>query len=96
MPYNPAAASSTLAEYLHVPEIYEVLAAPTALTPTVHPTSGKPARQIAVGGVSGTVVLTRLDGTTVTLSEALQRMGVLNLQFVAVQSAAGTDILVGY
>jgi photosystem II stability/assembly factor-like uncharacterized protein len=57
---------------------------------------GGPARRVVVGGISGTVVLTQLDGTTITITEAMQTLlgGVIEHVCTHIQSAAGTDILV--
>jgi hypothetical protein len=83
-----------LASRLTVPVRATVVAAPTTTTDLVALLGG-PARRLVVGGISGTLVLTQRDGTTLTLSAnqlyALQ--GVVEHVCTHVQSAACTDIL---
>lgn len=59
--------------------------------------NGLPARIVIVGGISGSLLLTRLDGTVVTVPESvlLSASGILECQFTAMQSAACTDLWVG-
>ncbi|MFA4972224.1 MAG: hypothetical protein WC683_06395 [bacterium] len=59
---------------------------------------GGPAQLLVVGAISGTVVLTRVDGTEVTIPATVQTAlgGRLELQFTAFRSAAGADFLVGW
>jgi hypothetical protein len=82
---------------IQVPAFYETVASAAALTPSVRP-DGSAARRLIVGAISGTVILTRPDGVTVVMSEAQQRAlgGVIDRQFIAFQSAAGTDFGVDY
>jgi hypothetical protein len=58
----------------------------------------RPARQAVVGSVSGSIVLTRPDGTEITISAARlnKRNGIVMLEFVALKSAACTDIEVAW
>lgn len=85
---------SKLGERLDVPTKGTVVAAPTALTSLVTLLGG-PARRLIVGTISGTLVLTQLDGTTLTFSEDQLKAvnGVVNHVCTAIQSAACTGIL---
>ena len=90
----PAATLANHGESIGVPTKGTVVAAPTELTSLVTLLGG-PARRLIVGTISGTLVLTQLDGTTITLSEAhLDAVsGVVDHVCTAIQSAACTGIL---
>jgi hypothetical protein len=85
---------SKLGERIDVPTKGTVVAAPTALTSLVTLLGG-PARRLIVGTISGTLILTQLDGTTLTWSEdhLTAVSGVVDHVAVAIQSAACTGIL---
>lgn len=85
---------SKLGERLDVPTKGAVVAAPTDLTSLVTLLGG-PARRLIVGTISGTLVLTQLDGTTLTFSEAhlTAVSGVVDHVCTAIQSAACEGIL---
>jgi hypothetical protein len=82
---------------IQVPTFYETVAAAATLQATVRP-DGSAARRLIVGSISGTIILTRPDSTTVTMSEDQINAlgGVIERQFIAFQSAACTDFGVDY
>ena len=82
-----------LAQNTDIPKKGWVYAAPSTLTPLT--AIGGTARKLVVGVVSGTLILTQVDTTLLTLSEAvlLKTNGVVEHTCTAIQSAACTDIL---
>ena len=88
------ATMSDLAQGLDVPKKGTVVAAPVAATNLVTLLGG-PARRLVVGTISGTLILTQKDGTTLTLSEnqLLALQGVVDHVCTSLQSAACQDIL---
>jgi hypothetical protein len=83
-----------LAQHLDVPKKGTVVAAPTALTNLVTLLGG-PARRLIVDTISGTLILTQIDGTTITLTEnhLTALGGIVDHVCTAIQSAACTGIL---
>jgi hypothetical protein len=84
-----------LAQNVDIPKKGTVVAAPTALTDLTALLNGHPARRLIVGTISGTLILTQEDSTTLTVSEAvlLRLNGVLDHVCTHIQSAACEDIL---
>jgi hypothetical protein len=89
-----AATLSKLGQAIDVPTKGTVVAAPTELTSLVTLLGG-PARRLIVDTISGTLILTQLDGTTLTWSEAHLNAvsGVVDHVCTSIQSAACTGIL---
>lgn len=85
---------SKLSQNLDVPKKGTVVAAPTALT-DLTALLGGPARQLVIDTISGTLILTQLDGTTITLTaNHLNALGgVVQHVCTHIQSAACTGIL---
>jgi hypothetical protein len=88
------ATPTDLAQRIDIPKKGTVVAAPTSLTNLVTLLGG-PARRLIVGTISGTLVLTQEDETTLTVSEVqlLRLNGVLDHVCTHIQSAACTGIL---
>ena len=84
---------SDLALGIDIPKKGTVVAAPTASTNLVTLLGG-PARRLVIDTISGTLILTQLDGTTVTLTENhLNALGgVVDHVCTSIQSAACTGI----
>jgi hypothetical protein len=89
-----AATLSDLAQHLDIPKIGSVVAAPAAKTSLVALLGG-PARRLIIDTISGTLILTQADGTTLTWTENhLNRVGgVVDHVCTHIQSAACTGIL---
>lgn len=90
----PTAVLSDLAQQQSIPTKGTVVAAPTVATNLVTLLGG-PARRLVIDTISGTLILTQLDGTTITLTENhLDALGgIVDHVCTSIQSAACTNIL---
>ena len=83
-----------LAERIDIPKKGYLYAAPTELT-DVRTALGGPARQLIVDTISGTLVLTQEDATTLTFTENhLTKLGgIVDHVCTHIQSAACTGVM---
>lgn len=82
-----------LRENIDVPSVGHVYAAPTTLTPLTE--IGGTARRLIVDTISGPLVITQLNGTTLTFSanHLTKLNGIVDHKCTAIQSAACTGIM---